>query len=150
MSYTITEICTGCGACVRVCPAHAISGEKKKPHTIASELCIDCGACGRVCPKGGIQNSIGRACTAVKRSEWPKPRIDIKACMSCSICIDACPAGCLELSGATGKDPHGHPYLADEKKCIACGYCADECPVMAITMTAPQQEPLQAAAPAAG
>ena len=136
MSYTITEICTGCGACVRVCPAHAISGEKKKPHTIASELCI--------------QNSIGRACTAVKRSEWPKPRIDIKACMSCSICIDACPAGCLELSGATGKDPHGHPYLADEKKCIACGYCADECPVMAIIMTAPQQEPLQAPAPAAG
>jgi len=149
MSYTITEICTGCGACARICPARAISGEKKKPHTINAELCIDCGACGRVCPKGGILNSIGNACKAVKRSEWPKPRIDNKTCMSCSICIDACPVGCLALSGASGKDPHGHPYLADEKRCIACGYCAVECPVVAIVMTDFQPEAAQASAPAA-
>jgi len=45
----IEEFCTGCGACLRACPAHAITGEKKKPHKIAPEICIKCGACFDVC-----------------------------------------------------------------------------------------------------
>ncbi|HWR57375.1 MAG TPA: 4Fe-4S binding protein, partial [Thermodesulfovibrionales bacterium] len=48
--YTIIEeACKGCGVCKRACPANAISGEKKKPHTIDLEKCIKCGACFDVC-----------------------------------------------------------------------------------------------------
>lgn len=48
--YSIVEdACTGCGACLRACPAKAITGEKKKPHYINQELCIKCGACFDVC-----------------------------------------------------------------------------------------------------
>lgn len=45
----IEETCSGCGACMRACPAKAITGEKKKPHFINQELCIKCGACFDVC-----------------------------------------------------------------------------------------------------
>jgi len=65
MSYTITEKCNGCGACMRVCPAGAISGEKKKPHKIEVNLCIECGACGRVCPQGGILDAEGVSCAMI-------------------------------------------------------------------------------------
>lgn len=47
--YIIEEFCKGCGACLRACPAGAITGEKKKPHRINTELCIKCGACFDVC-----------------------------------------------------------------------------------------------------
>ncbi|MBI5025358.1 MAG: NADH-quinone oxidoreductase subunit NuoF [Nitrospirae bacterium] len=47
--YIIEELCTGCGACLRACPAKAITGGKKKPHFITQELCIKCGACFDVC-----------------------------------------------------------------------------------------------------
>lgn len=43
------EKCTGCGRCPRVCPADAIMGEKKKPHTINPKKCIKCGACIETC-----------------------------------------------------------------------------------------------------
>jgi len=43
--------CSGCGACARVCPVIAISGENKKPHFINQEICIRCGACLGACPK---------------------------------------------------------------------------------------------------
>lgn len=39
------EKCKGCGKCAKNCPASAISGEKKAPHTIDSKKCIKCGAC---------------------------------------------------------------------------------------------------------
>ena len=43
------ETCVGCTACARKCPVDAISGEKKKPHTIDQETCIGCGACYTAC-----------------------------------------------------------------------------------------------------
>lgn len=45
----IAEVCKGCGACLRACPAGAITGEKKKPHVINPDMCIKCGACFDVC-----------------------------------------------------------------------------------------------------
>lgn len=48
--YVISEEnCIGCMACKRVCPTHAISGEKKEVHVINQETCIKCGACMEKC-----------------------------------------------------------------------------------------------------
>jgi NADH:ubiquinone oxidoreductase subunit F (NADH-binding)/NAD-dependent dihydropyrimidine dehydrogenase PreA subunit len=50
LTYSILEdACKGCTACTRVCPAGAITGEKKKPHVINQDLCIKCGACFETC-----------------------------------------------------------------------------------------------------
>ncbi len=46
--------CTGCGACVTVCPVNAIDGEKKQPHVIVAAKCIKCGACFEICPADAI------------------------------------------------------------------------------------------------
>lgn len=43
------EKCNGCTRCRRRCPAGAISGEAKKPHTINLELCARCGTCLDLC-----------------------------------------------------------------------------------------------------
>ncbi|MDD4158934.1 MAG: NADH-quinone oxidoreductase subunit NuoF [Proteiniphilum sp.] len=48
--YVISkDDCTGCMACTRVCPTHAISGERKEVHVINQKICIKCGACMEKC-----------------------------------------------------------------------------------------------------
>ena len=50
----VSDLCTGCVACVRVCPVGAIVGEKKEPHEILPDLCTKCGSCLEMCPVGAI------------------------------------------------------------------------------------------------
>ncbi|HAA05036.1 MAG TPA: NADH-quinone oxidoreductase subunit F, partial [Syntrophobacteraceae bacterium] len=51
----LRDECTGCGACIAVCPAGAIQGAKEVPHELDGSACIQCGACKTVCPVGAIQ-----------------------------------------------------------------------------------------------
>ncbi|MFH1845977.1 MAG: 4Fe-4S binding protein [Candidatus Omnitrophota bacterium] len=44
--------CTGCGACVGICPVTAITIENEK--AVVSEECLDCGACIDQCPVQAI------------------------------------------------------------------------------------------------
>jgi len=139
MAYRITDKCNGCGACKRFCPTDAITGNKNALHVIAGDRCIECGACGRICPAEAVNDPFGILCAAVKRSLWDKPQFDKRTCVSCRICIDACPVYCLDMSDAANHDdPHGRPYMANAKACIGCGFCAKECPVEAITMAVSQ------------
>ncbi len=45
----LEEKCTGCLACLKVCPSEAVSGELKKVHVIDPKKCIKCGACYEAC-----------------------------------------------------------------------------------------------------
>ena len=56
ISYSIDkDVCVGCTACARQCPAGAISGERKSPHEIDPALCIKCGNCKTACRFGAVQ-----------------------------------------------------------------------------------------------
>jgi NADH:ubiquinone oxidoreductase subunit F (NADH-binding)/(2Fe-2S) ferredoxin/NAD-dependent dihydropyrimidine dehydrogenase PreA subunit len=48
------ELCRGCTACTKVCPAGAISGTRKEVHVIDPDKCIKCGACAERCPFGAV------------------------------------------------------------------------------------------------
>jgi NADH-quinone oxidoreductase subunit F len=58
ITYSILEdLCTGCGACKRACPADAIRGIRKAPHKIDHDACIKCGTCFDVCKFKAIMKS---------------------------------------------------------------------------------------------
>jgi NADP-reducing hydrogenase subunit HndC len=50
LTYIINpDKCIGCHSCARHCPAEAIVGEPRKPHTIIPDKCIKCGMCMARC-----------------------------------------------------------------------------------------------------
>jgi len=48
-----TELCTGCGACVDICPMYAISVHEDKA-CVDADKCSGCGVCEEECPMGAI------------------------------------------------------------------------------------------------
>jgi len=65
--------CTGCGACVEVCPAGAIGLVDGKAH-VDEELCIGCGACVDACPEDAIQPVVqGELVPAPVGARSPRP-----------------------------------------------------------------------------
>jgi formate hydrogenlyase subunit 6/NADH:ubiquinone oxidoreductase subunit I len=136
MTYEITNRCVGCGVCRRICPVDAITGKQKKQHHIDPVVCIACGACGRICPHQSINDPGGRLCERIRiRSRWPRPAFDLKRCIACTICVEACPTGCIELTTDRGtRQTLRLPYLEQPRHCLACAFCQQACPVDAIAM----------------
>jgi ferredoxin len=46
--------CTGCGACVQVCPPGVLDMAEGAPHITRPDLCISCGHCAAACPAEAI------------------------------------------------------------------------------------------------
>ena len=137
-AYVIGEGCSGCTACARACPVFAISGERGKRHEINPLRCVECGVCGRICPSGAVSDSGGKVCTMVRRSLWPKPRIEAELCSACGICVQDCTPRALSISMPKFRGDIGvHAELSVPEKCVACGICEKHCPLGAIVMVPP-------------
>ncbi|MBD5102770.1 MAG: NADH-quinone oxidoreductase subunit NuoF [Subdoligranulum sp.] len=55
LNYQIDPVkCKGCTLCARGCPAGAIRGTVRQPHSIDTAKCIKCGACIEKCKFGAI------------------------------------------------------------------------------------------------
>lgn len=93
-----TVKCTGCGACVAVCPKKIIgripkdakvyvacsnTHRGKEVSTVCERGCIGCGLCQRNCPTGAISLDNNLAI------------IDYDKCTGCGKCKDICPRKCI-------------------------------------------------------
>jgi NAD-dependent dihydropyrimidine dehydrogenase PreA subunit len=58
------DTCTGCGACVDVCPHGVLGMRSGKAEILDRAFCMECGACARNCPFGAISVSAGVGCAA--------------------------------------------------------------------------------------
>lgn len=60
---------------------------------------------------------------------------DLKNCLSCSICVQACPVSALELTlmGKSGKYVNLFPEPVPDA-CIGCGLCVKSCPMSCIRL----------------
>ncbi len=125
--------CTRCGACIDVCPAHAIlkapasaglaaGTPMLEPDRVACVACDDI-PCARSCPTGAL---------ILPPNGWHDVRLgvlslDVDRCItfhgaSCAVCARACPMG----ERALAMDKGGHPVLKPEG-CVGCGVCVTAC-----------------------
>ncbi len=131
MAFKITDKCHGCDDCAQLCPVRAISGDMKEQHEIDPERCIECRACLHICEYESILDADGKAGKYIPREEWKKPVIDTALCNGCGLCVEDCPAYCLEL--IPGEDGFRHvSSLCLPDDCHSCGVCVRHCPVGAV------------------
>ena len=59
-----TDLCTGCGVCLQVCPHNVFALENKKAVILDRDRCMECGACGLNCAFGAVTVLKGVGCAA--------------------------------------------------------------------------------------
>jgi len=65
-----------------------------------------------------------------------KYKVDAKACIGCTLCVNKCPVKAIEM-----KDKKA---VIDPAKCIGCGLCVPACPVKAIDKDIPAEKVIPA------
>lgn len=132
-AHFITEKCTACTICERVCPTNAISAGEI--FYIDPDLCINCSVCGVYCPFDAIDDSNGVLVQRIKAKKIPKALVHEELCTGCEFCVDVCPFEALEMRPA---DPSfaelGVPLAQTqqiayviEKNCVSCKLCEQVC-----------------------
>lgn len=138
------RLCTGCGACVAVCPTNALQGAglASGVRGIFSPVLApavgfcekECNACTRACPTGAIRY------VALHDKPYAKvgtATIDKNACiawsrgLSCLVCDEVCPYGAVDLVARQGfavMVPE-----VDAGVCTGCGCCEHHCPVKPVS-----------------
>ena len=69
------DLCTGCGACVAVCPFCALAQRAADGKVEVNEACTACGACLEACPVGALSMEVaekktGAVATGDYRGLW--------------------------------------------------------------------------------
>lgn len=134
MACSIIDTCIGCTACAKICPTHAITGERDKTHCINPDLCIECESCGRVCPSESVLTEDGQVIKRLKKKLWLKPRIIVENCVACENCVGVCPTQALGMKSEQLPLTENWAVLLAPNKCISCNWCLHNCQYDAIIM----------------
>ena len=59
-------------------------------------------------------------------------RILVERCKGCGFCVEYCPKGVLEVSGAFNKKGYHPPEVVKQGECVNCNLCEMICPDFAI------------------
>lgn len=122
-SHFITEKCTSCTICERVCPTNAITGGER--FFIDPDLCINCSVCGIYCPFDAIDNNQDQLVTHIKPKQVPKALVHEELCTGCEFCVDVCPFEALSMQMCD--DGFNRIAVVYEKNCTSCKLCEQVC-----------------------
>ncbi len=56
--------CTGCGACLEVCPHEVLALDNGRARIVRRDACMECGACATNCPFEAVTVQSGVGCAA--------------------------------------------------------------------------------------
>lgn len=59
-----SELCTGCGICLDVCPHEVLAAREKKVYIADLDACMECGACALNCPFNALSVAAGVGCAS--------------------------------------------------------------------------------------
>ncbi len=129
-AHFITDKCTACTICERVCPTNAItSGEI---FFIDPELCINCSVCGVYCPFDAITDNRHVTVQRIKAKQIPKALVHEELCTGCEFCVDVCPFEALEMRALEENEWYAAPQTGTVasvilKNCVSCKLCEQVC-----------------------
>ncbi len=133
--------CTGCGACLAVCPTGGLLPQLSfarldaafAPHLVPRQgPCLPaCTACGEACGTGAITRIVPEDKIA---APFGLAEIDRSRCLPwargerCMICLDACPAEYRAIELRPTAPGTFRPFV-DPSLCTGYGYCEHRCPL---------------------
>ncbi len=78
-----SELCTGCGICVDVCPHAVFSQNGRAIKVVRPDACMECGACQVNCAWGAVKVDSGVGCAAAMIQAALKGRPMAEASCGC-------------------------------------------------------------------
>ncbi|MFT5476477.1 MAG: electron transport complex protein RnfB [Planctomycetota bacterium] len=141
-AHFITDECTSCSICERVCPTNAISSGER--YFIDPDLCINCSVCGVYCPFDAIDDSAEVLVEKIKPKQVPKALVHEELCTGCEFCVDVCPFEALEMKALEDNSLYSLPQTSQvaiviDKNCVSCKLCEQVCIKDAIEVPRPHQ-----------
>ena len=142
-SHFITDKCTACTICERVCPTNAISGGEI--FYIDPDLCINCSVCGVYCPFDAITDNENVTVQRIKAKQIPKAEVHEHLCTGCEFCVDVCPFEALVME-PVDKENYDPDYPLPQtgmvatvipKNCVSCKLCEQVCIKDAVVVPRP-------------